>query len=182
MSVALSYYICEECGFSGVIASVVCGIYYSTAMDKYKEKNEDLDPSDYYKDFWKVVDMLLNYILYVLIGLSFLFVVRIKYFIIIGIAAVVFNVIARYLGVLVSTIVLRQCPDGYKIKPFTILMTWSGLKGGLCLALAMSAVGFLPADAYQFILYVTYITIIFTTIVQGLTVGRLFNKIQEKEA
>lgn len=180
LAVALSYYICEEFGFSGVIASVVCGIYFSTMMDKYKRDNEDVDPCDYYKDFWKVVDMLLNYVLYVLIGLSFLFVIRIKWFILITIAAIVFNVAARFVGVWISTIISRQCPDDYKIKPFTVLMTWSGLKGGLCLALAMSAVDFLPPDAYQFILFVTYITILFTTIVQGLTVGKVFSAIQNQ--
>lgn len=181
MSVALSYYICEECGFSGVIASVVCGIYFSTMMDKYKAQNQEMDPLDYYKDFWKIIDTLLNYTLYVLIGLSFVFVIRIKYFVIIALAAIVFNAVARYVGVLISTIISRQCPDGYEMKPFTLLMTWSGLKGGLCLALAMSAVDFLPEDAYQFILFVTYITIIFTTVVQGLTVGKLYNKIHKPE-
>lgn len=182
MAVALSYYICEQCGFSGVIASVVCGIYFSTMMDKYKEQCEDLDPNDYYKDFWKVIDTLLNYVLYVLIGLSFLFAQRVKFFIIIAIAAIVINVVARYIGVWVSTAIVKQCPDGYKIKPFTILMTWSGLKGGLCLALAMTTSEYLQDDIYKYILFVTYTTIIFTTVVQGLTVGRLFNAIKKKEA
>lgn len=179
LSVALSYFICEECGFSGVIASVVCGIYFSTKMDKYKAANKDMDPNDYYKDFWKIIDTLLNYILYVLVGLSFVFVIKIDHFIIITIAAIIFNVVARYVGVFISTVASRQCPDGYKMTPFTILMTWGGLKGGLCLALAMSAVDFLPQYAYEFILYVTYITILFTTLVQGLTVGKVFNMIQK---
>lgn len=179
-AVALSYCICEECGFSGVIASVVCGIYFSTMMDKYKAQNEDMDPSDYYKDFWKIIDSLLNYILYVMIGLSFVFVTRVKYLVVVAIAAVIFNVIARYIGVFIATVISRQCPDNYKMQPFTVLMTWSGLKGGLCLALAMSASGFLPEDVYSVILLVTYVTILFTTIVQGLSVGKLYKLIQKK--
>ena len=180
LSVSLCYCICEECGFSGVIASVVCGIYFSTMMDKYKAANKDMDPSEYYKDFWKIIDTLLNYILYVLIGLSFVFVIRIKFFLFLALAAIVIGVVSRYVGVMISTIISRQCPDGYEMKPFTLLMTWSGLKGGLCLALAMSAVDFLPTDVYQIILYVTYITILFTTIVQGLSVGKLFHAIQKR--
>lgn len=180
IAVALSYYLCEEWQFSGVIASVVCGIYFSTMMDKYKKQNADVDPSDYYKDFWKIIDTLLNYVLYVLIGLSFLFITRISFFIVVALAAVVFNAVARYLGVWISTKISRQCPDGYEIRPFTILMTWSGLKGGLCLALAMSAIDFLPDNAYKFILYVTYVTIIFTTVIQGLTVGKLFNELNKR--
>lgn len=180
LAVSLCYCICEECGFSGVIASVVCGIYFSTMMDKYKAANKDMDPSEYYKDFWKIIDTLLNYTLYVLIGLSFVFVIRIKHFVVIAFAAILIGVISRYVGVMISTIISRQCPDGYEMKPFALLMTWSGLKGGLCLALAMSAVDFLPTDVYHIILYVTYITILFTTIVQGLSVGKLFRAIQKR--
>lgn len=180
LTVALCYVICEECGFSGVIASVVCGIYFSTFTERLKALNKELDPNDYYKDFWSIIDKILNYILYVMIGLSFVYVTKVKGFVIVAIAAILFNLVARYLGVLLSTVISRQCPDGYEIRPFTILMTWSGLKGGLCLALAMSAQEFLPRDAYNFIMYVTFITIIFTTVVQGLTVGRVFEWIKTK--
>ena len=180
LSVTLAYSICEEFGFSGVIASVVCGIYYSTKMDQYRATHTDIDPREYYKDFWKVVDTLFNYILYVLIGLSFVFVSKIPHLIIVGIAAILLNIGARYVGVYISTAACRQLPDGYKIRPFAILMTWGGLKGGLCLALAMSASEFLPDTFYNFILYVTYITIIFTTLVQGLSVGKLYNWIKAK--
>jgi len=178
-AVSLCYVLCEMFGFSGVIASVICGIYFSTMMDKYKDNNEDLDPDDYYKDFWSIIDKLLNYVLYVLIGISFVYMTKVKYFIVIAIAAILFNLIARYLGVLLSTTICRQCPDDYKIQPFTILMTWSGLKGGLCLALAMQASEFLSTTNYNFILYVTFITIIFTTVVQGLTVGKVFEMVNK---
>jgi len=180
ISVGLSYTICEIYGFSGVIASVVCGIYFSTQMDKYKAKHQEIDPLDYYKDFWSIIDKLLNYMLYILIGISFVYVTHVKWFIIIGIAAIVFNVVSRYIGVLISTLICRILPDKYKIQPFTVLMTWGGLKGGLCLALAMSTVEYLPTNTYSFILYVTYITIIFTTLIQGLTVGKLFDYLKKK--
>lgn len=177
-AVALSYCICEHCGFSGVIASVVCGIYFSTMMEKFKAVNADVDPADYYKDFWKIVDTILNYVLYVMIGLSFVFVGTVEHIVLITIVAILLNVGARFAGVALSTFLSKQLPDGYKMKPFTILMTWGGLKGGLCLALAMSAVDFLPAHVYSFVLYVTYVTILFTTIVQGLTVGKVYKTIQ----
>lgn len=178
LAVSFCYVMCEELEFSGVIASVVCGIYFSTMMDRYKAADKDLDPDNYYKDFWSIIDKLLNYILYAMIGISFVYIVKVEWFVIVAIAAVIFNLVARYLGVLLSTAIVRQCPDDYKIKPFTILMTWSGLKGGLCLALAMSAIEFLPVNAYYLILYITYITIIFTTVFQGLTVGKVFNTIK----
>ncbi len=180
LTVALCYTICEHNGFSGVIASVVCGIYFSTMMDKYKATDADLDPADYYKDFWAIIDKLLNYMLYVLIGMSFLYVTKVKLFIVVAIAAIVFNLVARYIGVYISAKISRQCPDNYPMQPFSLLMTWGGLKGGLCLALAMSAVEYLPEEAYSFILFVTYVTIIFTTLVQGLTVGKVFEFLKAK--
>lgn len=178
LSVSLSYVICEHNGFSGVIASVICGIYFSTQMDKYKEKHADVDPLDYYKDFWSIMDKLLNYMLYIIIGLSFVFIAPIKWYVLIAIFAVLFNFGSRYAGVMISTLICKVLPDNYQMKPFTLLMTWGGLKGGLCLALAMSTVEYLPADAYSFILFVTYITIIFTTLIQGLTVAKVFDWIK----
>lgn len=180
LTVALCYTICEHNGYSGVIASVVCGIYFSTMMDKYKAEHVDLDPRDYYKDFWAIIDKLLNYMLYVLIGISFLYVTKVKMYVIVAIAAIIFNLVARYIGVYISAKISRQCPDKYPLQAFTLLMTWGGLKGGLCLALAMSAVEYLPNEAYSFILFVTYVTIIFTTLIQGLTVGKVFELIKKK--
>lgn len=180
LAVSFCYVLCEELGFSGVIASVVCGIYFSTMMDKYKANDIDLDPDNYYKDFWSIIDKLLNYILYVMIGISFVYIVKVKWFVLVAIAAVLFNLLARYLGVWISTVIVKQCPDDYKMHPFTILMTWSGLKGGLCLALAMSTIDFLPIEIYYFVLFVTYITIIFTTVFQGLSIGKVFEHIKSK--
>ena len=180
MAVSACYVICDALGFSGVIASVVCGIYFSTMMDRYKARKQDLDPNDYYKDFWSVVDKIFNYVLYVMIGLSFVFVTRINHILIIAIAAIVFNFVARYVGVFISLLISKQCPDGYHDGPLTLLMTWSGLKGGLCLALAMSAREYLYTETYDFILFVTFVTILFTTIVQGLSVGRLYGYLKQK--
>lgn len=184
LSVALAYTICEHFGFSGVIASVVCGIYFSTMMDKHKAlaENKDLDPLDYYKDFWSIVDKLLNYSLYVMIGLSFVYVRRVKWFVVIALAAIVINFVARFIGVYISSAICRQVPDGHTKKSFTMLMTWSGLKGGLCLALAMSTVSYMPTESYDVLLLVSYVTILFTTIVQGLTVGGVYNYIKNKLA
>lgn len=181
LAVSACYVICEEYGFSGVIASVVCGIYFSTFMDKYKNTNKECDPQDYYKDFWSVVDKLFNYILYVLIGISFVYVTRIDYLIVITIAAIIFNFVARFIGVYISLMIIKRQPDGYKDGPLATLITWGGLKGGLCLALAMTAIDYLPTATYHFVLYVTFVTIMFTTIVQGLTVGKIFERIKVKE-
>ena len=65
---------------------------------------------------------------------------------------------------------------------FVSLMTWSALKGGLSLALAMSTKGILDPDQYLIVLNTAYITIIFTVIVQGLTVKNGYLLIERHKA
>lgn len=178
ISVILCYILCEHFGFSGAIASVICGIYFSSKHDKYKECNICVDCCDWYDDFWKILDTLMNYVLYVMIGLSFVYVVNVKFGIIIAVAVIVINLIARFAGVFISSVLIRNNPGNYSDKNLTILLTWSGLKGGLCLALAMSTSSFLPSKIYDYFLIVAFSIIVFTTIVQGLTVPKVYEKIQ----
>lgn len=178
IAVILCYVICEHFGFSGAIASVICGIYFSSKHDKYKEKNPCVDYCNWYDDFWKIVDTLMNYVLYVLIGLSFVYVVNVKYAVVIAIAVIVINLIARFAGVFISSVLVRNNPGHYSNTNLTILLTWSGLKGGLCLALGMGTGDFLPNSVYLYFLIVTFSIIVFTTIIQGLTVPYVYKKIQ----
>lgn len=178
ISVILCYTLCEHFGFSGAIASVICGIYFSSMHDKYKEKNPCVDCCNWYDDFWKIVDTLMNYVLYVLIGLSFVYVVNVKFGIIIAIAVIAINLIARFAGVFISSVMVRNNPGHYSDKNLSVLLTWSGLKGGLCLALGMSTGSFLPSIIYEYFLIVTFSIIVFTTIIQGLTVPKVYRKIE----
>jgi len=179
IAVILCYTLCEHFGFSGAIASVICGIFFSSKHDVYKEKNPDVDKCDWYDDFWKIVDTLMNYVLYVMIGLSFVYVVNVKNAIIIAAAVIVINLIARFIGVFVSSVLVRNNPGNYSNKNLTLLLTWSGLKGGLCLALGMSTGNYLPVNVYNYFLIVCFGIICFTTIVQGLTVSKVYRKIQD---
>ena len=61
-------------------------------------------------------------------------------------------------------------------------MTWGGLRGGLCIALAMSTKEMVPDDIYYIILGGTYAIVFFTTVVQGLTMTPVYKRIQKSEA
>lgn len=178
-AVSTCYAISEVLGCSGAIASVICGIYFATVMENYKEKGLIDANGEKYEGFWSTVDKIFNYVLYVLIGISFIHVSRVKYMFIIAIAAIVINFIARYIGVFASTAIDKKVPVGYSYSKFTVLMTWSGLKGGLCLALVMSIIRDIPTDAYNMMLYIVFVTILFTTIVQGLTVAKLYLQLEK---
>lgn len=181
LDVTAAYVLCEHLGCSGVIASVVCGIYFSNAMAKHENWHKVVDPKDWYEDFWHIADTLLNSILFILIGLALINIPGHKYVVLLVIMAIVLNFIARFLGVAVSAIIVgkNKIPNRYNVKEFSTLMTWSALKGGLSLALALSTAEFLPAETYNVVLIVTCVTMYFTIVVQGLTTKNIF-KIVEK--
>ncbi len=184
LDVTSAYLICERLGCSGVIASVVCGLYFSRNMAKNEEWRKVVDPKDWYEDFWHVADTMFNSVLFILIGLAVWNVPKHRYLVLLILSAVAINFIARYAGVGISSLIIgrKKIPNRYSIGEFTMLMTWSALKGGLSLALAISTQEFLPEDAYQVILIMTCVTMYFTIVVQGLTTGKVFAMVEKWKA
>lgn len=184
LDVALSYVICEHFGFSGVIASVICGMYFAYVMGGEERKRMVYDPHNLYIDFWDILDSILNAILFVMIGISVLNIHISNYILIVVPTAILAVILSRFAGVAISTLLLgrNKIPSGYSLVEFVSLMTWSALKGGLSLALAMSTKGILDPDQYLIVLNTAYITIIFTVIVQGLTVKNGYLLIERHKA
>ncbi len=175
LAVSFSYVSCEAWGFSSAIAAVVCGISFATYMDKPESKDPEI--FRVYRDFWDVIDSLLNSTLYVMLGLTFINLVLFasgNYLWIL--LAIVVNILARYIGILIGSLPIKEKPQQLKQIPFTNLLTWAGLKGALCLALAMSAEDYLSAGAFQVILIATFGVVLFTTLGQGLTIGTFYKK------
>lgn len=184
LDVVLAYVICEELGCSGVIASVVCGLYFSRKMSQNEAWRKVVDPKDWYQDFWHIADTLLNSVLFIFIGLAVLNLPGHQYIVLLIISAIVINCIARFLGVGTSALIIgkRKIPNKYSAFEFTTLMTWSALKGGLSLALALSTKEFLPEAAYNVIFIVTCVTVYFTVVVQGLTTQSVFKVVEKWKA
>lgn len=182
--VMAAYIVCEHLGCSGVIASVVCGIYFSKAMAGQEEWRKAVDPKDWYEDFWHIADTLCNSILFILIGVALLNMPNHKYLIPLIIIAIVGNFIARFIGVLVSTLIAgkHKIPNRYSVVEFSSLMTWSALKGGLSLALAISTEEFLPEPIFHVVIIVTYVTMFFTIVIQGLTTKKIFAVVERMKA
>ena len=61
-------------------------------------------------------------------------------------------------------------------------MTWSALKGGLSLALAMGTAEYLDPAIYKLFINVTYVTIFFTVLAQGLTIKRVYFRLEEHKS
>ena len=178
LAVSLSYVVCELCGFSGAIASVVCGILFSALRSRYSKEEDEAART--FDTFWETLDVLLNSILYVMLGLTFVRILQTEHVVLIALIAIAANLIARAGSLSLSSLIMGRIPDGYDRLSFIKLLTWGGLRGGLCVALAMSTKEMLPGDVYSIILGGTYAIVFFTTVVQGLTMKPVYRRIARR--
>ncbi|MDP4063507.1 Na(+)/H(+) antiporter NhaP [Rhodobacteraceae bacterium IMCC1933] len=129
---------------------------------------------DYVDAFWKLLDEILNAILFLMIHLEVFAIAFSIGAITAGLLAIGLSLLARWCAVIVPIMVLRPFRDfSQGIVP---IMTWGGLKGGISVALALS----LPESKFKpLILTVTYIVVLFSIIVQGLTVAPMARRVSD---
>ena len=151
---------------SAPLAIVVAGLIVGndtvrgTAMSKQTET--------YVDKFWELMDILLNAVLFVLIGLEILTLnITSQYLQATGLAIVIV-LGSRFLSLLLPVRFFAKKLDF--VPHTTTIMTWGGLRGGISIALALTL---LPEMNRELFLTVTYGVVIFSIIVQGLSVGKL---------
>ena len=150
---------------SGPLAVVVAGLFIgnhgrSFAMSEATRTHLD--------DFWQLVDVLLNAILFLLIGLEMLVLHFQWKYLAAGLVAIPLVLIARFISVSLPLRLLRR--EGSWQEKTSLILTWGGLRGGLAVAMALSIPRISWRDA---IVTITYVIVVFSILVQGLTVGRL---------
>ncbi len=125
--------------------------------------------------FWFMVDEILNAVLFLLIGIEVFAVAFSGDVLLTGIAAIALALVARLAAVSIPILILRPFRE---FANGTIpVMTWGGLKGGISVALALS----LPDNDWKpLILGATYLVVVFSIIVQGLTVARLAARVSRE--
>lgn len=179
LAVSTSYVACEYFGFSGAIASVVCGVMFSALRNLQAGRGNEMELEEF-DTFWGILDNLLNSVLYVLLGLGFLHILQMSKVLLVSVLVVIFNLLGRFCSVGATSLFAGKLPDGYDKLSFTKLLTWGGLRGGLSVALAMSTQSMLPAEIYHIVLGGTYAIVFFTTIVQGISMKKVYQRIEAK--
>ena len=159
--------------FSAVLGVVVMGLFLNQNIDG-DDKQEGIQKvmGDYVYKFWHLLDETLNAILFILIGLEIIPILQnfdISYFLIVLIVIVVV-VVSRGIGVFLPIKIL-SLKKSFE-KNTALIITWGGLRGGLSIALALNlpdAIG----DGKDLILILTYGVVLFTILVQGLTLKKI---------
>jgi CPA1 family monovalent cation:H+ antiporter len=159
---------------SGPLAMVAVGLLIGNegrAFAMSRETRERLDT------FWQVLDEILNGVLFVLIGLEFTLIAFPAGSVVAAAFAIVICLLARYLVVGLPARLAQRwlgLPGGADL-----LLTWSGVRGGISVALALSLP---PGPGREVVLMLTYSVVVFSILVQGLTVGRLARSLGLREA
>jgi CPA1 family monovalent cation:H+ antiporter len=153
------------------LAAVAAGLMLSNM--KLGEQASSAAPLKELLDkIWGLIDDLLNTILFVMIGLQ---IVVIPFFIdywLISLMSIIFVLVARGISITVPTILMRRTLK-IDFKKQGILI-WAGLRGGISVALALS----LPESDYKpLIVSASYLIVIFSIIVQGLTLNKVVEKL-----
>jgi CPA1 family monovalent cation:H+ antiporter len=161
------YSLAQHLHISGPLAMVVAGLMIGNqgrtlAMSDTTRQHLD--------KFWELIDEGLNAVLFVLIGLE-LMILEIKpTYLLVGLCAIVVTLGARLVAVSVPVKFLQRFRE-FSPKVIRIL-TWGGLRGGISVALVLSLD---KGEVRDLFLTATYVVVIFSIAVQGLTLKYLFD-------
>jgi CPA1 family monovalent cation:H+ antiporter len=155
--------------FSGPLAMVMAGLFIG---NKGSEEAMSDQTSDYVHKFWEMVDEIMNAILFVLIGLELLIIPFRASFLLIGVIAIFVLLAARFVSLIVPSFLFRF--KNSLSRSTLLIMTWGGLRGGISVALALSL-----SEGMQrnLIVSITYVVVLFSILVQGLTLEKLVKKL-----
>jgi CPA1 family monovalent cation:H+ antiporter len=155
---------------SGPLAMVVAGLFIGNRIT-----HTDFSKTAYHliDTIWEMIDALLNGILFVLIGLA-VFTLDFQYnYLLLAMVAVVVALVSRFISIGIPYSFLKH-ETTPKLKSL-YLFTWGGLRGGISVALALSIID--TIEYRDAILFMTYGVVIFSIIVQGLTLKNLVQKL-----
>jgi CPA1 family monovalent cation:H+ antiporter len=159
--------------FSGPLAMVAAGLFLSN--DRRRESAMSQRTEAYVDQFWELIDVLANAVLFVLMGMVIITLSADSQYWLAGILAIPLVLLARAASLSPLVAAFKRRLDF--VPRTNLLMTWGGLRGGISIALALSLPAELSRDLF---LTMTYVIVVFSIVVQGLSVGPLVERVMGK--
>lgn len=166
--VAGGYLLADVLHISGPLAVIVAGIITGN-----KTQNSISTTSrNYIAHLWEIIDEILNAVLFMLVGLQMVVIPFTGTLFWLGCITIAIVLLARYVSILLpsKTLLFKKTFE----KGAVTILTWGGLRGGLSIALALSLPAAMKGNIF---VPVTYIVVLFSIVVQGLTIGRVAKKV-----
>lgn len=156
---------------SGPLTMVAAGLIIGES--KRQRHDSESTHANQVSAFWELLDEVLNAILFLFIGFELLLIPNLHEYWLIGSICILVVLFSRYISIKIPTLII---PFKDKFSSGTIkILVWGGLRGGVSIALALSV----PEGGMKPVLIAaTYFVVVFSIIVQGLTIGKLANKIE----
>lgn len=169
------YLIARQMHISGPLTMVAAGLFMGNFNIKFSMKSVT---QDYLIKFWELIDEILNAILFLFIGFELFVLKDLGKFAVPSVIAIIVVLLARVTAIILP---VKLMPRHTRFSPQTLrVLIWGGIRGGVSIALAMS----IPKGEYSSaILSITYFVVVFSIIVQGLTIAKVANpkKIVEED-
>lgn len=165
--------VAQKLHISAPLAMVTAGLVVGNDTVRHSAMSETTEI--YVDKFWELMDILFNTILFVLIGMEMLVLTVEGSYLIAGLLAIPLVLICRFLSLLLPINFFKKRLDF--VPKTNLIMTWGGLRGGISIALALGLSQAMERDLF---LVITYVVVVFSILVQGLTVGKLVKKVEVK--
>ena len=168
------YVLADHLHLSAPLEAVAAGLMVSGTARRFA-----MSPTtrDHLEKFWELLDDFMNVILFLLLGLQLLVLPFSLSLLTAGLVAIPVVLFARLVSVTAVVRVLAVCRR--RATGNIAILTWGGLRGALAVALALSLPQE-PARERSLLLAATYITVVFSILVQGLTIAGLLRRMQGK--
>jgi len=157
------YALCTYVHASGPLGVVVAGLFIGNHGSRFAMSKVT---QEHLVKFWELIDEVLNAVLFLLIGFEILVIPFSANLALLVVLIIPVVLLGRMLAVGIPTLIIRR--GGGAVEKGSIpVLVWGGLRGGISVALALSLPEF---EGKQAVLAMTYGVVVFSIIVQGLTI------------
>jgi CPA1 family monovalent cation:H+ antiporter len=166
------YLIAHSMHISGPLTMVAAGLIIGNYGKKVAMSNLT---KDYITKFWELIDEILNAVLFLFIGFELLLIRDFQTYWLISVITIFVVLFARFLSIWIPSLIVPFKPR--LTKGSITMLVWGGLRGGVSIALVLSVTN---GTYKELLLEMTYFVVVFSIVVQGLSVGKVSSRVLKK--